>query len=178
MRLLMLLAGLLAATHLAGQDHGDEPQKCSELELRVAGLFRVGTASLHLPDCARATQQVLAAVPKQFSLDLARRFDGADLSETARDLLVRNLELTDPSDLPDPLACLAGAYVDAGPGDRYDVVYRPGESLSLYLNDELIRRCEDTGFGEKYFMIWFGDQPFHRRMRDVLLQRAVESAGG
>jgi hypothetical protein len=173
-----LLAGLMASGSLAAEHQAATLQECAELELRVAGLFRVGTASLHLSDCTGAGEQILAAVPKQFSLELARDFDGADLSDTARDLLVRNLALADANDLPTALACLADAYVDAGPGDRYDVIYRPGDSLSLYLNDQPLRRCEDSGHAEKYFLIWFGEQPFHRRMRDVLLQRAAESARG
>jgi hypothetical protein len=153
-------------------------EQCAELELRVAGLFRVGTASLHLNDCSAAREQILAEIPKQFSLDLARSFSGDDLSNTARDLLSRNLNLASADELPAPLACLADAYVDAQAGDRYDVIYQPGERLSLYLNEQLLRSCEDTGSGEKYFMIWFGEQPFHRRMRDELLRRAAESAQG
>lgn len=153
-------------------------EQCSELELRVAGLFRVGTASLHLNDCGSPRDQVLAAVPKQFSLDLARSFSGADLSATAREVLTRNLALDSEQDLPAPLICMADAYVDAEAGDRYDVVYLPSDGLSMYLNNELLRRCDDDGSGEKYFMIWFGESPFHRRLRDELLRRASESGRG
>ncbi len=150
---------------------------CSELELRVAGLFRVGIARLYLDDCANASERVLDAVPKRFSLELARSLRGADLNQTAVDLLTANLHLNSAEALPAPLACLADAYVDVARGDRYDVIYRPRESLSLYLNDELLRRCEDSGQGEKFFLIWFGDAPFHRRLRDELLNRAAHHAG-
>lgn len=155
-----------------------ELTQCSELELRVAGLFRVGTASLHLSDCDSPRDQVLAAVPKQFSLELARSFSGSDLSGTAREVLVRNLALDSERDLPPPLVCMADAYVDAGAGDRYDVVYSPVYGLSMYLNNELLRRCEADGSGPEYFMIWFGESPFHRRMRDELLRRASEAGRG
>jgi|GEM_PF-2353356 len=149
-----------------------ELKSCSELDLRVAAFFKVGTASLHLADCGQA-RQILADIPKQFSLDLARDFSGDDLNETARELLISNLGLNSGDDLPEALACLANAYVDAESGDRYDVVYNPDDGLALFLNDELLQRCENTGQGEKFFMIWFGEDPFHERMRDRLIEQAL-----
>ncbi|AKS42425.1 chalcone isomerase family protein [Wenzhouxiangella marina] len=152
-------------------------QVCSELELRVALLFNVGTASLHLDDCSQA-ERVLEEIPKQFSLVTAREFSGEDLSRTAIEVLMDNLDLQTAAELPSSLACMADAYVDTRPGDRYDVVYDPAEGLAMYLNDELLRRCPDQGDGEKFFMIWFGEEPFHPRLRDGLLERALEGAGG
>ncbi len=151
---------------------------CSELELRVAGLFRVGTARLYLDNCHEARNQILSPVPKQFSLRLARPFSGQDLSETAYDLLRRNLHLTEDEPLPESLACLAKAYVDGEPGDRFDVTYRPEIGLALRLNGNLVQFCEDASYAEQYFSIWFGDEPFHRRMREVLLDRAENSDRG
>lgn len=169
-----LVLALVSLTALADENaYGLE--QCAELELRVAGLFRVGKASLHLADCASAEGQVLAAVPKQFSLALSRSFSGADLGDTAREVLTRNLGLDNERDLPDTLACMAEAYVDAEPGDRYDVLYQPDDGLRMYLNNDLLRHCEDAGSGEKYFMIWFGEAPFHRRLRNELLHRAGEA---
>ena len=173
-----LVAVVIASGTAIASEGRFELERCSELELRVAGLFRVGTASLHLRDCNSAREQVLAAVPKQFSLDLARSFSGSDLSDTAREVLTRNLALDSEQDLPQPLQCMADAYIDARAGDRYDVVYSPDYGLSMYLNNELLRLCEDDGSGEKYFMIWFGEFPFHRRMRDELLRRADETSRG
>lgn len=150
-------------------------KRCAELELRVAGLFHVGTAFLYLEQCASAAD-ILETVPKQFSLELARDFKGEDLIESARSTLTRNLGVDSADQLPEALRCLAGAYVDAESGDRYDVVYRPGDGLGLFLNERLLQSCEDSEDAEKYFMIWFGEDPFHRRMRDRLLEQARETA--
>jgi hypothetical protein len=174
-RLITCIITLLAlgSVPLIASENGQaDLERCSELELRVAGLFRIGTASLYMSDCARAREDILNPVAKQFSLELARSFSGQNLSEAARDALVANLGLDDGDMLPAPLACLADAYVDVERGDRYDVIYLPRDALSLYLNDELIKRCDDTEQAEKYFLIWFGQEPFHRRMRDRLLDQA------
>jgi hypothetical protein len=170
--LFLLLNG--AAESFAAPEPGNLTQ-CAELELRVAGIFSVGTASLYLEDCANA-RQILESVPKQFSLDLARDFKGEDLVESARSVLTRNLGVEDAGKLPEALLCLANAYVDADSGDRYDVVYRPEEGLGLYLNQQLVKSCADGKDAEKYFMIWFGEDPFHRRMRDRLLEQANAKA--
>lgn len=164
---------VLASSALASPTNG-ELTRCAELELRVAGLIRVGTAWLYLDRCEDA-RRILDPVPKQFSLELARSFRGEDLIDSARSTLKQNLALDTVDDLPDPLRCLADAYVDADRGDRYDVVYQPQRGLSLYLNDELVRSCDDAEGAEKYFMIWFGEEPFHRRMRDRLLEEALSN---
>lgn len=147
-------------------------QRCSEVQLKVIGLFSVGTASLHLADCDEAGR-VLEAIPKQFSLELDRDMAGEDLVESANELLVENLEDVDsPQELPEELACLANAYVDAQDGERFDVVYEPNERLALYRDEELLKECPDQGRGHEYFKIWFGEEPFNERMKERLLERA------
>lgn len=171
---LISAVGLATAASAASASTDGDLTRCAELELRVAGLFRVGTALLYLSECDDA-RRILEPVPKKFSLELARSFRGEDLIETARSTLKQNLSLSDAEELPDPLRCMADAYVDAGSGDRYDVVFRPDSGLSMYLNGSLLRHCESAEDAEKYFMIWFGDEPFHRRMRDRLIEDALSN---
>ena len=171
-----LLIGALCITPHSQANLAEDANltRCAELELRVAGLFRVGTALLYLDQCEDA-KRILEPVPKKFSLELARSFSGEDLIETARSTLKKNLALDDADQLPDPLRCMADAYVDAGDGDRYDVIFKPGEGLRMYLNGDLLQQCDADEGAEKYFMIWFGDQPFHRRMRDRLIEEAIRN---
>ncbi len=166
-----LLALCLGSTTLAAT----ELITCSELDLRVAAFFKVGTASLHLADCGQASR-ILEDIPKQFSLDLARDFSGTDLTQSANELLLSNLGLDTVDELPTSLACLANAYVDAESGDRYDVIYDPADGLALFLNNQLVKRCDQSDQGEKFFLIWFGDDPFHERLRDDLIEQALSRA--
>lgn len=182
MRLSTSIAGafLLSALCAVSSAHASLAEdaaltRCAELELRVAGLFRVGTALLYLDHCEDA-ERILEPVPKKFSLELARSFSGKDLSETARSTLKKNLSLDDSDELPAPLRCMADAYVDAGDGDRYDVIFKPEAGLRMYLNGDLIKSCAGDEGAEKYFMIWFGEQPFHRRMRDRLIEEAIRNS--
>ncbi len=168
----MMAMACLSSSALAARA---DLERCSELELKVAFLFDVGTASLHLADCDQV-DRILESIPKQFSLEAARDFSAEDLAGTAREVLVENLGLDSAADLPGPLSCMAGAYVDTRPGDRYDIVYTPEEGLAMYLNDELLKRCDGGDQAEKFFMIWFGEQPFHHRLRDRLLDDARQRA--
>lgn len=149
-------------------------ERCSEVELKVMGLFSVGTASLHLADCSES-DRVLERVPKMFSLELDRDIAGQDLVESANELLVENLGVSSSDALPEELACLANAYVDAEEGERFDVTYEPHERLALYRNDELLEECPDQGRGHEYFHIWFGEAPFNERMKKRLLERTKEN---
>ena len=119
-------------------------ERCSEVKLRVIGLFSVGTASLHLADCGDA-ERILERVPKKFSLELDRDIAGEDLIESANELLVENLDVDTADALPEELSCLANSYVDASEGERFDVVYQPDERLALYHNGELLTECPDRG---------------------------------
>ncbi len=168
-----LCLGTVTAQASLPKAGNDDLALCADLELRVAGLFRVGTAGLYLERCDYV-DRILESVPKQFSLYLQRSFRGDDLASTARDVLIENLDLASPDELPEALACMAEAYEDAEPGDRYDVIYRPGRGLTMYLNGEVLRHCDETEQAAKYFMIWFGERPFHRRMRDELISQARE----
>lgn len=164
---LLFLAAASSAAHAAILEH------CSEVELKVMGLFNVGTASLHMANCAEA-ERILEPVPKQFSLKLDRDMAGEDLIESANELLVENLDDVDsPEELPEELSCLANAYVDASDGERFDVVYEPEERLALYRDGELLTECPDQGRGHEYFTIWFGEEPFNERMKKRLLERAA-----
>jgi hypothetical protein len=151
-------------------------KECAEVELRVAGLFNVGTATLHLADCVDA-RRILESVPKQFSLQLARDMKGQDLIDSANDTLVDNLQVASRDELPEELSCLANAYVDAKKGEHFDVIYEPATRLALYRNGELLRECPDRGRGAEYFNIWFGERPFHRRLKDRLLDQALSNTG-
>jgi hypothetical protein len=172
----MTFAGLLLLTSTSIGEQQLSLTSCAEVQLRIAGLFNIGTASLYLADCSDA-ERILDSIPKQFSLELARKMNGKDLIESATDSLVDNLELDSAADLPDELACLANAYVDAEQGERFTVVYEPATRLAFYRNDELLTECPDQGRGAEYFNIWFGERPFHRRLKDRLLQQARENAG-
>lgn len=169
-----LVAASAAILWIDAEVRASELTRCAELKLRVAGLFSVGTASLHLADCGDA-DRILESVPKRFSLHLDRNISGDDLSRTARELLYENLALEESQALPEELACLADAYVDGSEGQRFDVTYLPDEALTLALNGEILKRCPDRGRGAEYFQIWFGDEPFHRRMRDRLLEDARQA---
>ena len=167
---LLFLAGVALATERP------DLTRCAEVQLRIAGLFNVGTARLYLAECKDA-ERILESLPKTFSLELARDMKGEDLIDSATNTLVDNLDLDSPEQLPQDLACLANAYVDAEKGERFDVVYEPDTRLALYRNGELLTECPDQGRGAEYFNIWFGERPFHRRLRDRLLSQALESSG-
>lgn len=169
----ILIVPLLCCAPVIQGGNATALAQCAEVQLRVAGLFNLGTATLHLADCADA-RRILESVPKQFSLELARDLRGQDLIDSANATLADNLGLDSSGNLPEELACLATAYVDARRGERFDVIYEPETQLALYRNGELLQACPDQGRGAEYFNIWFGERPFHRRLKDRLLEQALQ----
>ncbi len=172
---MLLLAPLSAMADLPEtmETAGGELQRCANQAIRVIGVINVGHSGLYLEDCDDAGR-ILESVPKQFTLELARDFAGEDLRASAREHLVKNLDFDSEEDIAGSLACMADAYVDGVDGDRFDVRYLPEEGLSLHHNDEEIAHCGNDDGSEKYFVIWFGDDPFSNRLKRRLLDGALE----
>ncbi|MCG8464995.1 MAG: chalcone isomerase family protein [Xanthomonadales bacterium] len=150
--------------------NSDTLQECSRVKMRVfGGLITIGEASLHLSDCADA-QRVLDPVPKQFSIDLSRDASAQRLQAMADDLIEENFSPRDKQ----RFHCITQSYIDAEAGSRYDVRYIPKLGLQLWLDQQLLAHCPEDAKPEDYFAIWFGHKPFNKKLKQRLVQQALD----
>ena len=66
-------------------------------------------------------------------------------------------------------AMLAAMPEDIDPGDRYDLVYVPGEGTTLAQDGERLASVEGLAFKEALFGIWLSDDPVQADLRSAMV---------
>ena len=145
-------------------------QRCSFAEVKALVVFKVGYASVFMPDCAALTTDFYGSI-KQLSFEYQREIPGDAFAKSAANFLKKNLASETWTALEDRINAFNAHYKDIGPGDRYDLVYLPDQGLRLLLNDELLATESDPLLAQAYFTIWFGDKPFDKNLKSRLLTR-------
>jgi hypothetical protein len=143
-------------------------QRCSSAEVKALLVFKVGYASVFMPDCAALTTDFYGSI-KQLSFEYERAVPGDAFAKSAANFLKKNLAPETWTALEDKINAFNAHYKDIGPGDRYDLVYLPNQGLRLLLNDELLVAESDPLLAQAYFTIWFGDKPFDKGLKSKLL---------
>lgn len=175
----LLCCGVLPAAPLlpeALELEGKTLKKQGEGSYRYL-LWRVYTGAYYIghatPDSATDLVNegdAAAARPAEaLLLHYHRSIDAEDLVKAGNTFLRRNLEPPAWEALQPQLAELNAAYVDVEEGDRYTLLYLPGEATLLIHNDVVLTRVEGAGFGPAYLRIWLGDAPLSKGFKAALL---------
>lgn len=142
--------------------------RCSIAPVKALMVFKVGYASIYTQDCAALTEDFYGSI-KQLSFEYHRDIPGDAFGKAAANFLKKNLSPESWAALEERINAFNSRYKDIGPGDRYDLVYLPGNGLQLLLNDELLAVETDALFAEAYFTIWLGEHPYDKTLKSRLL---------
>eukprot|EP00747_Dinoflagellata_sp_TGD_P169416 gnl/TRDRNA2_/TRDRNA2_198361_c0_seq1.p1 gnl/TRDRNA2_/TRDRNA2_198361_c0~~gnl/TRDRNA2_/TRDRNA2_198361_c0_seq1.p1 ORF type:complete len:233 (+),score=32.44 gnl/TRDRNA2_/TRDRNA2_198361_c0_seq1:45-743(+) len=130
----------------------------------------VCAAVLYLPEgvCPTTGEDVMNwKVPKQLEVQYLRSITG-DLFRWSTRRSIESNGLLGPA-AEEGLGKFNPLYRDVQVGDRYTVGYDGGRS-SLSLNDKELGGVDGREFSVALFSVWFGDFPFHSRLKDDLLK--------
>ncbi|MCV6605023.1 MAG: chalcone isomerase family protein [Porticoccaceae bacterium] len=175
-RLLTLLALQLALPASASsgvfessvQLDNQQLQLCNSANIKVMGMFSLGTAALYLQDCSLKHEPLKQ--PMQLSIVYKRDFSPQDFQKSAYKLLKRNLSKTQFSAVESELKNFNSNYQAITKGDRYDICFSEKTGLLLRKNGALISQSQSEALGQSYFLIWFGERPFSKSLKKKLLQ--------
>jgi hypothetical protein len=142
--------------------------RCSIAPVKALVVFKVGYASVYTQDCVSLATDFYGSM-KQLSFEYHREVPGDAFAKAAANFLKKNLSPETWTALEDKIASFNSHYRDIVPGDRYDLVYAPGQGLRLLLNGELLAVETDAVFAHAYFEIWFGAQPYDKTLKSRLL---------
>lgn len=142
--------------------------RCSIAPVKALVVFKVGYASVYTQDCATLATDFYGSM-KQLSFEYHREVPGDAFAKAAANFLKKNLSPETWTALQDKIASFNSHYRDIGPGDRYDLVYAPGQGLRLLLNGEVLTAETDAVFANAYFEIWFGAKPYDKTLKARLL---------
>ena len=144
--------------------------------LRYPAFFRGYVGALYLPrDAGR--EDVLADGPRAFELYYFWDIPGRFLGEKAEEHLKETLPAERLEALRPRLERLHSLFRDIAVGDRYRLVYRPGEGTTVLHNGEEIATILGADFARDYFGIWLGPRPLSDRFRDQILAGSADRGG-
>lgn len=141
-------------------------QQCSAVPIKVM-LFNLGDVALYLQQCSNDSD--LTSQPVQLSFIYKRSFDAEDFQKSSVELLKRNVDENTFNTIETALIDFNAGYQEAKQGDRFDIRFSPEAGLMLFKNGQQLSHSDNTQLGEVYFDIWFGDDPFSKRMKNDLL---------
>ncbi|NDV60954.1 hypothetical protein G0Q06_00655 [Puniceicoccales bacterium CK1056] len=153
------------------------PQNISEasVELQKVGqgsfrwmFFKVYEGAFY-QDSGNLEASALDDVAKCLELQYNVRITADQFRESGDSILKRNLDDTTWQNIRDRLARLNEAYQDVEKGDRYALVYTPGNGTTLKLNGEPLVTVEGADFAKAYFSIWLGEDAVKASFRKALL---------
>lgn len=140
-------------------------QKCNETTVSVWHFIDVASAALFSEDCG---QLPTLAESIQISFIYHRDFKSEDFIEAAETLLKRNLSDAQYQEIKTDLNKFNRPYQPVHDGDRYDVrLTKTG--LYLLKNGKQLSHNRSQTLGKRYYMIWFGEKPFNKKMKRALL---------
>lgn len=131
--------------------------------------FSVYDAAFYSAEDVRAAQ-IPGDVPMRLVIRYRRDVERDVFTESAAHYLEENLSEAELEAIAERLAMLNKHYQDVKEGDRYTLVYMPGEGTTLELNDEPQVTIKGADFAAAYFTIWLGKKPLDEDLRDDLLK--------
>ncbi len=169
----LLAAGWAIAAHASAEPPtavvaGRPLVRAGSATVRVAGLLPLFDAVLYLADPADAGR-VLDDVPKRLEIRYRRSISAALLNRAADRALAATLPEAALVPLRERIQRIASLYRDVGPGDVYELVYRPGRGTDLLRNGEPVGRVDGADFARAYFGIWLHPRSPHAALREGLL---------
>lgn len=137
--------------------------------LKARIFFTVCDVALYLPPYV-SKGEIFNDVPK--ALEIAYNYDitAPQFAKGAEMPLKENLTPKQQSQIAGAVRRINALYRDVEKGDRYRLVYLPGEGATLYLNGKPLGTVRGEAFGRHYFKVWLGAKPLDKSARDVLLK--------
>ena len=113
--------------------------------------------------------ELLGDIPHVLEFVYARNIKAEQFASTAWKTLRRNWSDSHLEKLKPEIDDLHSLFRDVQKGDRYRLIYLPGEGIELVLNGQSLGRVGDKELGETYFSIWLGDDPLDHKLKKRLI---------
>jgi hypothetical protein len=135
---------------------------------RYARFIPVYDAALYLEQGSGPAAFVDPGVAKRLDIVYRTSVKASDMVKAAERTLSRQHPRDTLARWREQIDTLHGAYRDVVAGDRYALLYQPGDGLQLEFNGKPVMRIAETEFAQLYLGIWLGDQPLSERLKREL----------
>lgn len=143
-------------------------QLCAQTPMKKM-LFNLGDVALYAKDCAAVKADSLTTQPVHLTFKYERGFDGEDFIKSSDELIKRNTDATEYQAIKADLDTFNANYQAIANGERYDIGWSETTGLVLSKNNRQLSQQDSAELAEVYFRIWFGSEPFSKKMKQALL---------
>jgi len=134
-----------------------------------ARFIPVYDAALYIDQDAGAKDLFDPGVAKRLDIVYRTSIKASDMITVAERTLARQHSEAVLARWREEIDALHGAYRDVNSGDRYALVFQPGDGLWLEFNGEPVTRVAAVEFAQLYLGIWLGDPPLSERLKQALI---------
>lgn len=130
------------------------------LGLRQATAFKVNVyvAALYVPKTSSDASALLAAAPKELTLQFVRDVGADDLRKGWNEGFEKNAK-SELAALKDRIATFNGFMADMKSGQRIVLVHKPGAGVDVSVAGAAKGTIKGDDFAKALFAIWLGDPP-------------------
>lgn len=137
---------------------------CNSSDINIIFVFDVGHAKLYLPNC-----EVLDYSEFMLAITYHRAFTAEEFRLSSDELISRNNSAQTYTQIKTDLGRFNSHYQAVEAGDEYRISYTKKQGLNLQKNGQTIASSDSNVLAQAYFKVWFGDRPFHKKMKRNLL---------
>lgn len=142
-----------------------ELKLCNSSEVNILFVLDVGDAELYLPDC-----EVLDYSEFMLAITYNRPFTAEEFIASSDELVSRNNSRAIYQQIKTDLDYFNSHYQAVEKGEEYRISYTFKKGLNLQKNGKILSSSDNALLAKAYFKIWFGDRPFHKKMKKELLK--------
>ena len=165
---LLLLSSLFSLSAYANSYKGavdsNHLSSCNTTDINIIFVLDVGHAELFLPNC-----DIFDNSEYMLAITYNRPFTADEFIISSDELVSRNNSGDVYNRIKSDLDKFNSHYQAVEKGDEYRISYTRKYGLSLEKNGDLIASSDNKELAMAYFKVWFGDNPFHQRMKKNLL---------
>lgn len=139
--------------------------------MRTKFFHDIYAAALYLPQPSDAVEDIIAADdPASIRIYIVSDLVTGDrFAESAMDGFVRSTHGNLEPIRPQVDAMIAAFRNSLDNGDIFDLVYVPGEGVSIFRNSEKVELVPGLEFKQAMFGIWLSEDPVQTRLREKML---------
>ena len=141
---------------------------CKEHTIRYAYVIKIAYVGLYLKDCSSQVD-VMAETDKLIRFHYQVDVKAEVFRNAAEEFFIKNLTDTPVNKNIQELKRFNQFYENINESDYYDLYLQQGHSLKLYKNTKLLGFSENSDFANKYYTIWFGDDPAVKSLKKAFM---------
>ncbi len=138
-------------------------------ELNYRNIIRAYTGAFYLEEGV-SSSRALNNVPRRLDIEYHLPIKARDFAFATRFLIKRNVSRERFEELSGSLDEFVKLYEGVEEGDRYSLVFIPGEGTELFLNGRSLGTVSDSsGISRELFSLWIGSQPIDNDFKYKIL---------